>query len=68
MKATRNEDGTYDLTGMTAKEAISLYQIIYDWYDDVISSGDELDESEAEVFDKALDLRDLWDYHEGAFT
>ena len=68
MKATRNEDGTYDLTGMTASEAISLFQIIYDWRDDVVSSGDELDESEAEVFDKALDLRDLWGYHEGVFT
>lgn len=68
MKATRNEDGTYDLTGMNASEAISLFQMIYDWRDDVISSGDELDESEAEVFDKTLDLRDLWGYHGGAFT
>lgn len=67
MKAIRNDDGTYSLVGMTDGEVIGLYQFVRDEVDSRLSSGDELDENEQEVYEKVQDLFDLWHYDEGGF-
>lgn len=67
MKAERNEDGTYSLVGMTSGQVIGLYQFVRDEVDSILSSGDDLDGNETEVYDTIQDLIDLWHYGEGGF-
>ena len=67
MKAIRNEDGTYSLVGMTSGETISLFQFVKDEVDSLLSSGDDLDQDERQVYDKVYDLFDLWHYDQPGF-
>lgn len=59
MKAERNEDGTYSLTGIAGSEVLDLFQFVYDEVDSRRSSGDTLDENEQAVFDGVYDLKDM---------
>lgn len=67
MKAERNEDGTYSLTGMTSSEVLDLFQFVYDEFDSRLSSGDNLDETEQAVVDGVYDLYEKWKDQEGGF-
>ena len=59
MKAVRNEDGTYSLTGITGSEVLDLFQFVHDEVDSRLSSGDNLDETERAVVDGVYDLKDM---------
>jgi hypothetical protein len=61
VKAERNSDGTYNLTGLSWSGVLDLYGMLYDWVDSVESSGDKLDIGEQMLYDEVGKLRDMVD-------
>lgn len=61
MKAERNSDGTYNLTGLSWADVLDLYGMLYDLVNSYESFGDELDEGEQKLYDEVGKLRDLVD-------